>query len=118
MIKKINTGIFSALILVASLSEAKSSMQTLPSHDEVKKELETVLNSIPVPTKDIKKTQKTKKQKKVKIQSLEDGIVKLDEVDVKYEENIESKELDINDEKVRDRWSRYIGAMGIDAVAK
>ena len=29
-----------------------------------------------------------------------------------------SKELDINDEKVKDRWSRYIGAMGIDAVAK
>lgn len=24
----------------------------------------------------------------------------------------------MNDEKVRDRWSRYIGAMGIDAVSK
>ena len=30
----------------------------------------------------------------------------------------EDKELDINDEKVRDRWSRYIGAMGIDAVSR
>ena len=40
MIKnKINTGIFSALMLVASLSEAKSSMEVLPSYDEVKKEL-------------------------------------------------------------------------------
>lgn len=29
-----------------------------------------------------------------------------------------NKELDILDEKVKDRWSRYIGAMGIDAVAK
>jgi len=29
-----------------------------------------------------------------------------------------SRSMDINDEKVRDRWSRYIGAMGIDAVAK
>ena len=28
------------------------------------------------------------------------------------------QELDINDEKVKDRWSRYIGAMGIDAVNK
>jgi hypothetical protein len=28
------------------------------------------------------------------------------------------KELDINDEKVKDRWSRYIGAMGIEAVSK
>ncbi len=27
-------------------------------------------------------------------------------------------ELDVNDEKVKDRWSRYIGAMGIDAVNK
>lgn len=24
----------------------------------------------------------------------------------------------MNDEKVKDRWSRYIGAMGIDAVSK
>lgn len=30
----------------------------------------------------------------------------------------EDRELDINDEKVRDRWSRYIGAMGIDAVSR
>jgi molybdopterin/thiamine biosynthesis adenylyltransferase len=27
-------------------------------------------------------------------------------------------ELNINDEKVKDRWSRYIGALGIEAVAK
>lgn len=26
--------------------------------------------------------------------------------------------MDINDEKVKDRWSRYIGAMGIDAVSR
>ena len=26
--------------------------------------------------------------------------------------------MDISDEKVKDRWSRYIGAMGVDAVAK
>ena len=29
-----------------------------------------------------------------------------------------NKELTFDDEKVRDRWSRYIGAMGIDAVSK
>lgn len=28
------------------------------------------------------------------------------------------KELDIEDEAVKDRWSRYIGAMGVEAVAK
>ena len=26
--------------------------------------------------------------------------------------------IDIEDEKVKDRWSRYIGTMGIEAVAK
>jgi hypothetical protein len=33
------------------------------------------------------------------------------------EENDPAK-IDINDEAVKDRWSRYIGAMGIEAVAK
>ena len=28
------------------------------------------------------------------------------------------KEIDIEDEAVKDRWSRYIGAMGVEAVAK
>jgi hypothetical protein len=28
------------------------------------------------------------------------------------------KDIDIEDEAVKDRWSRYIGAMGIEAVAK
>jgi len=26
--------------------------------------------------------------------------------------------MDVTDESVRDRWSRYIGAMGMDAVKK
>lgn len=30
----------------------------------------------------------------------------------------EGKEIDIEDEAVKDRWSRYIGAMGIEAVEK
>jgi molybdopterin/thiamine biosynthesis adenylyltransferase len=29
-----------------------------------------------------------------------------------------TNELNINDAKVKDRWSRYIGALGIEAVAK
>jgi molybdopterin/thiamine biosynthesis adenylyltransferase len=29
-----------------------------------------------------------------------------------------SKDIDVEDEAVKDRWSRYIGAMGIDAVKK
>lgn len=34
------------------------------------------------------------------------------------DDNKKLKEMDINDEKVKDRWSRYIGAMGLDAVNK
>lgn len=33
-------------------------------------------------------------------------------------EEIKEGEIDIEDEAVKDRWSRYIGAMGIEAVAK
>lgn len=29
-----------------------------------------------------------------------------------------AKEIDVDDEAVKDRWSRYIGAMGVEAVAK
>ena len=42
---------------------------------------------------------------------------KLGEIDVSYEPNQE-KELDIEEHVMQDRWSRYIGAMGIDAVKK
>jgi baculoviral IAP repeat-containing protein 6 len=40
------------------------------------------------------------------------------EIDVTYDEQKESKTIDINDAAVKDRWSRYIGAMGIESVAK
>lgn len=29
-----------------------------------------------------------------------------------------AEDMDVEDEKVMDRWSRYIGAMGVEAVAK
>ena len=35
-----------------------------------------------------------------------------------YDNIGEHKELDIENEEVKDRWSRYIGAMGIEAVRK
>ena len=31
---------------------------------------------------------------------------------------IKREEFDVGDERVKDRWSRYIGAMGLEAVAK
>ena len=51
---------------------------------------------------------------------ISEGVVNLDEVDVGYgeSESTGERKLDISDEGVKDRWSRYIGAMGIEAVAK
>lgn len=45
-------------------------------------------------------------------------------MDVSYDDKTiintasEGKDIDIDDEAVKDRWSRYIGAMGVEAVAK
>lgn len=80
------------------------------------KELEVELNKLPVPTsEDLKKEQSPLKKKKK--EHLNISPTKLDavmeEIDVSYGEARENIELDINDEKVKDRWSRYIGAMGV-----
>ena len=45
----------------------------------------------------------------------------IDKIDMSYKPDGQastSKEIDIADGEVKDRWSRYIGAMGIEAVAK
>ena len=44
----------------------------------------------------------------------------IEEIDVTYEKDakLPVQVFDANDEQVKDRWSRYIGAMGIDAVQK
>ena len=55
----------------------------------------------------------------------EAGVAQVSDIDMTYDEVDESKEkeensestIDIQDDKVKDRWSRYIGAMGIEAVA-
>jgi len=44
-----------------------------------------------------------------------------EEIDVSYAkegEEVKTKSLNVMDDAVKDRWSRYIGAMGIEAVAK
>ena len=91
---------------------------------EAVKELEDELNKLPPPsTKDVKSKKtiaKKAKAKKVVENPLSSGVMNLEEVDVSYEKagSLTQKVLDITDEKVKDRWSRYIGAMGIEAVAK
>eukprot|EP00347_Sterkiella_histriomuscorum_P007708 403347869 len=93
--------------------------------EEAYKELKETLESLTSPFED-----ESGKQIQRKFSSREDDPeqsaqggknMKLDDIDVSYDptskEQIEQS-IDINDEKVKDRWSRYIGAMGIEAVAK
>lgn len=63
--------------------------------------------------------------KKTKRQAITEGKAELGEIDMASDEeettqiNTETnKEINIEDEAVKDRWSRYIGAMGVEAVAK
>lgn len=37
---------------------------------------------------------------------------------MEYDSKVENKDLDFEDEAVKDRWSRNIGVMGIDALKK
>eukprot|EP00331_Platyophrya_macrostoma_P030951 CAMPEP_0176435706 /NCGR_PEP_ID=MMETSP0127-20121128/17498_1 /TAXON_ID=938130 /ORGANISM="Platyophrya macrostoma, Strain WH" /LENGTH=1202 /DNA_ID=CAMNT_0017818817 /DNA_START=284 /DNA_END=3888 /DNA_ORIENTATION=- len=45
-------------------------------------------------------------------------VEKTEKIDVSYDEKVQQRAIDLNDEKVTNRWSRYIGAMGIEAVQK
>ena len=49
---------------------------------------------------------------------IDNRVEKIDSIDVTYEEKVQQRAIDILDEKVTNRWSRYIGAMGIEAVEK
>mmetsp|Transcript_9024 Transcript_9024/g.8438 ORF Transcript_9024/g.8438 Transcript_9024/m.8438 type:complete len:102 (+) Transcript_9024:67-372(+) len=64
------------------------------------------------------------KMKSAKRQAITEGKVDLEEVDIGDDEDevtqiiTDQKEINVEDEAVKDRWSRYIGAMGVEAVAK
>jgi len=64
-------------------------------------------------------------QKKKKRQAITEGKAELNEIDMATDEedektmiNTETGGMNVEDEAVKDRWSRYIGAMGVEAVAK
>ncbi|CAK71945.1 unnamed protein product (macronuclear) [Paramecium tetraurelia] len=87
---------------------------------EAVKELEEELNKIQPPSAaDLEGSRvlRTHVKKQPKVKNLKEGMANLDEVDVTYTK-IQQKEFEANDENVLDRWSRYIGAMGMDAVKK
>lgn len=85
-------------------------------------ELDKELNQLPIPSELQKKQEESAKNvlnKKSIKEKLE--FISLEDVDVAYENETyidNTKEINIDDDKVKDRWSRYIGAMGIDAVQR
>lgn len=96
---------------------------------EVVKQLEDALNKLEKPSDltsllhDQRKSQAAATQKQKKLTSIAEGQVELEDIDVADDSQIDStkkveKEIDVEDEAVKDRWSRYIGAMGVEAVAK
>lgn len=98
-----------------------------------------MLNQLEKPTNyQIKPKEEKKKAKKQKVQAITDGMAVLNDVEMDTDSDREDDgskkdgqsatsmintgskqlEIDINDDAVKDRWSRYIGAMGVEAVAK
>ncbi|CAD8207678.1 unnamed protein product [Paramecium octaurelia] len=102
----------------------KSKTQYLEMLKDATAELEKALNSLQQPSiKEIspKLNQRRKKKQQdnqANVQKATDGILNLEGVDVTYDNTIQEQVIDVSNEQVRDRWSRYIGAMGIDAVKK
>lgn len=71
----------------------------------------------------IRRDKKQATQRQKRLESIAEGQAELEDIDVADDDQIDSnqkpkKELDVDDEAVKDRWSRYIGAMGVEAVAK
>ena len=86
-------------------------------------ELEKILNGLPLPTEIKKKVEVEKVEKKTEKIEKKMHFENLNKIDVSYDNNknkeqSEIKEINLNDDKVKDRWSRYIGAMGIEAVKR
>ena len=93
--------------------------------EAIYKELKETLDSLKSPFEEEGKTVERKFSEQIDEEADESKkkasgqAVKIEDVDVSYEPApAEGKVMNINDEKVKDRWSRYIGAMGIEAVAK
>ncbi|CAD8118277.1 unnamed protein product [Paramecium sonneborni] len=102
----------------------KSKTQYLDMLKDATAELEKALNALQHPSiKEIgpklnQRRKKKQQENQVNIQKVTEGILNIEEVDVTYDKAVQEQVLDVSNEQVRDRWSRYIGAMGIEAVKK
>lgn len=95
--------------------------------DEQVKLLTETLNSLEAPnvrellSSKVSKNTGNKKKKEDKI-DLKKDLIDFDNIDVTYEDDVDIssklKGMSVDDAGVKDRWSRYIGVMGIEAVRK
>mmetsp|Transcript_41235 Transcript_41235/g.47493 ORF Transcript_41235/g.47493 Transcript_41235/m.47493 type:complete len:828 (+) Transcript_41235:1411-3894(+) len=87
---------------------------------EVVDELEKELYQLPEPSGHDLVPVLSKQSKSQQVhKDINEGAAKLDNIEAEEEEIINTtSEINVDKEEVKDRWSRYIGAMGIEAVAK
>lgn len=123
--------LFTGLVSDHNHAMAKDFQKTKTKYREmlaaVVVELEDELNKLEKPTNyQIKPKQDDKRRKlEVKKIKIEEGQQNLEEVDMDTDEetlqidtNMKNQDINVDDEAVKDRWSRYIGAMGVEAVTK
>ena len=67
----------------------------------------------------VSQNEESKAYKEKSVKNTKEDIKMLEEVDTKDDEEVKTNmEINVESDEVKDRWSRYIGAMGIDAVSK
>ena len=101
---------------------AKSKTAYKEMLQEVVDELTDALNKMDRP-QDISNAAKAKKARKKKAAQkkvdIREGEVDLNDIDIAdEEEKADGKELDVDDEEVKDKYSRYIGAMGVEEIGR
>ena len=84
--------------------------------------LEKTLASLEMPPIDALLGSKTgslkmNKDKKKQV-AITEGQANIEEIDMTYDENIQLKSMQNDEAGVKDRWSRYIGVMGMESVTK
>ena len=84
--------------------------------EQIYDELESTLNSLSLPQQLKRKEEEERIETEKKVEKMK--FANLDKVDMSYDDKKEQKSMNLNDDTIKDRWSRYIGAMGIEAVRR
>ena len=100
-------------------SEFKKSGEYNKQLKKIYQELIKVLNDIKLPNiKNLYEENISISTENNNIENLPLKSENLNNIDMSYESKIKEKNLNLNSEEVKDRWSRYIGVVGMDALAK